>query len=37
MIGPRYREDLFLDAAAALEEGAGIITPIGPAGEGTHR
>lgn len=30
VIGPRYREDLCLDAAAALEERAGIITPIDP-------
>jgi amidase len=30
LIGPRYREDLCLDAAAALEERAGIITPIDP-------
>jgi amidase len=30
VIGPRYREDLFLDAAAAIEERIGIITPIDP-------
>ena len=30
MIGPRYREDLCLDAAAALEKGVGIITPMDP-------
>ena len=30
VIGPRYREDLCLDAAEALEDGAGIITPIDP-------
>ena len=30
VIGPRYREDLCLDAAAALEERVGIITPIDP-------
>jgi amidase len=30
LIGPRYREDLCLDAAAALEERAGILTPIDP-------
>jgi amidase len=30
VIGPRYREDLCLDAAAALEERFGIITPIDP-------
>ena len=30
VIGPRYREDLCLDAAAALEDRLGIITPIDP-------
>ena len=30
LIGPRYREDLCLDAAAALEERLGILTPINP-------
>jgi amidase len=30
VIGPRYREDLCLDAAAALEGRLGIITPIDP-------
>ena len=30
VIGPRYREDLCLDAAAALENRLGIITPIDP-------
>jgi amidase len=30
VIGPRYREDLCLDAAAALEGRVGIITPIDP-------
>jgi amidase len=30
VIGPRYREDLCLDAAAALEDKVGIITPIDP-------
>jgi amidase len=30
VIGPRYREDLCLDAAAALEDSLGIITPIDP-------
>ncbi|WP_160141962.1 amidase [Arthrobacter sp. SLBN-112] len=30
LIGPRYREDLCLDAAAALEERLGIFTPIDP-------
>jgi amidase len=28
VIGPRYREDLVLDAAAAIEARVGIITPI---------
>lgn len=30
VIGPRYREDLCLDAAAAVEDRVGIITPIDP-------
>jgi amidase len=30
VIGPRYREDLCLDAAAAVEDGLGILTPIDP-------
>jgi amidase len=30
LIGPRYREDLCLDAAAALEDRVGTITPIDP-------
>jgi amidase len=30
LIGPRYREDLCLDAALALEDQVGIITPIDP-------
>jgi len=30
VIGPRYREDLCLDAAGALEDRQGIITPIDP-------
>jgi amidase len=30
VIGPRYREDLCLDAAAAVEERVGILTPIDP-------
>ena len=30
VIGPRYREDLCLDAAAALEAGIGILTPVDP-------
>jgi amidase len=34
VIGPRFREDLCLDAAAAIEERAGIITPIDPRREG---
>jgi amidase len=30
IIGPRYREDLCLDAAAALEQALGVLTPIDP-------
>ena len=30
VIGPRYREDLSLDAAAAIEDRLGILTPIDP-------
>ncbi len=30
LIGPRYREDLCLDAAAAIEDRLGTITPIDP-------
>jgi len=30
VIGPRYREDLCLDAAAAVEVRLGIFTPIDP-------
>jgi amidase len=30
VIGPRYREDLCLDAAAAIEDRLGILTPIDP-------
>ena len=30
LIGPRYREDLCLDAAAAIEDRLGILTPIDP-------
>lgn len=30
VIGPRYREDLCLDAAAALEDRRGVITPTDP-------
>jgi amidase len=30
LIGPRYREDLCLDAAGAIEDRLGIITPIDP-------
>ena len=30
IIGPRYREDLALDAAATLEDALGVITPIDP-------
>ncbi|HEU4348114.1 MAG TPA: amidase, partial [Actinoplanes sp.] len=30
IIGPRYREDLCLDAAEALEDALGVLTPIDP-------
>lgn len=30
VIGPRYREDLCLDAAAAVEDRVGVLTPIDP-------
>lgn len=30
VIGPRYREDLCVDAAAAIENRVGILTPIDP-------
>jgi len=30
IIGGRYREDLCLDAAEAIEERLGVITPIEP-------
>jgi amidase len=30
LIGPRYREDICLDTARALEDQVGIITPIDP-------
>jgi amidase len=30
VIGARYREDLCLDAAGAIEDRLGIITPIDP-------
>ncbi len=30
VIGPRYREDLCLDAAAVIEDTLGVITPIDP-------
>jgi amidase len=30
VIGPQYREDLILEAAAAIEDRLGIITPINP-------
>jgi amidase len=30
VIGPRYREDLCLDTAGAIEDRLGIITPIDP-------
>lgn len=38
IIGPRYREDLCLDAAEAIEERVGTLTPIDPRlGTGTPR
>lgn len=30
VIGPRYREDLCLDAASTIEDRLGILTPIDP-------
>jgi amidase len=30
VIGPRYREDLCLDAAQSIEERFGVLTPIDP-------
>ena len=30
IIGPRFREDLCLDAAAAIEERTGPLTPVDP-------
>ena len=36
VIGPRYREDLCLDAAAALEDRLGIVTPIDPRPRAVH-
>jgi hypothetical protein len=30
VIAPRYREDICLDAAAALEDRVGILTPMDP-------
>ena len=30
IIGPRFREDLCLDAAQAIEDRLGVITPIDP-------
>ena len=30
VIGPRFREDLCLEAAAALEDRVGVFTPIDP-------
>jgi len=30
IIGPRYREDLCLEAAEAIEERVGVLTPIDP-------
>lgn len=35
VIGPAYREDLCLDAAAAIEAALGVITPIDPRGPST--
>ena len=32
IIGPRYREDLCLEAAEAIEERVGVLTPIDPRG-----
>ena len=37
VIGLRYREDLYLDAPAALEDRLGIITPIDPRYRLPHR
>jgi amidase len=34
IIGPRFREDLCLDAAMAIEQRLGTITPIDPVGPG---
>jgi amidase len=36
VIGPRYREDLCLDAAAALEDRLGVLTPIDPTSQQTR-
>ncbi len=33
LIGPRYREDICLDAAEALDARFGVITPIDPTGD----
>jgi hypothetical protein len=33
IIGARYREDLCLDAAQAVEDQLGVLTPIDPRGE----
>lgn len=33
IIGPRFREDLCLDAAAVIEGAVGVLTPIDPRGE----
>jgi amidase len=30
VIGPRFREDLCLDAAEAIEAACGVLTPIDP-------
>ncbi|HEY7263826.1 MAG TPA: amidase [Trebonia sp.] len=34
VIGPRFREDICLDAAAVIEAGTGPLTPIDPRGDG---
>ena len=34
VIGPAFREDLCLDAAQAIEDRLGILTPIDPAAPG---
>jgi amidase len=37
IIGPRFREDLLLDAAAAIERAIGTVTPIDPRGKDIPR